>query len=74
MWSVLLWSGNAGQVKVSARSRTAADMQIDRVVMTASQLHLISQQILGPTFIPECDISRARYAKTDAMFVVNSYG
>ena len=74
MWSVLLWSGNADQVKVSARSRTAADMQIDRVVMTASQLHLFSQQILGPTFIPECDISHTRYAKTDAMFVVYSYG
>ena len=74
MWSVLLWSGNAGQVKVSARIRTAADMQIDRVVMTASQLHLFSQQILGPTLIPECDISHTRYAKTDAMFVVYSYG
>jgi hypothetical protein len=74
MWPVLLCSGNAGQVKVSARSRTATDMQIDRVVMTASQLHLFSQRILGPTFIPECDISHTRCAKTDAMFVVNSYG
>jgi hypothetical protein len=37
-------------------------------------LHLFSRQILGPTFIPECDISHTRYAKTDAMFVVYSYG
>jgi hypothetical protein len=42
--------------------------------MTASQLHFFSQRILRPTFIPECDISHTRYAKTDAMFVVNSYG
>ena len=74
MRSVLFCSGNTGQVKVSARSKTAADMQIDRVVMTASQLHFFSQRILGPTFNPECDISHIRYAKTDKMFVVNSYG
>jgi hypothetical protein len=74
MWSVLLCSGNAGHVKVSARSRTAADMQIDRVVMTACQLHLFSQRILRPTSIPECEISHTRYGKTETMFVVNSYG
>ena len=74
MRSVLFCSGNTGQVKVSARSRTAADMQIDRVVMTASQLHFFSQRIFGPTFNPQCDISHIRYAKTDKMFVVNSYG
>lgn len=71
---VLLRPGNAGQVNVIAKSSTAADMQSDRVVMTASQLHFFSQRILRPTFIPECDISHTRYAKTDAMFVVYSYG
>ena len=49
-------------------------MQIDRVVMTASQLHLFSQQILGPTPIPECEINHTRDTKTETMFVVNSYG
>src|SRR5262245_47251294 len=39
---VLLRPGNAGQAKVSAKSSTAADMQSDRVVMTASQLHFFS--------------------------------
>lgn len=70
---VLLRLGNAGHVKVIAKSNTAADMQNDRVVMTASQLHFFSQRILGPTAISECDVSHIHYAKIVTAIVVNSY-
>ena len=70
---VLLRPGNAGQVNVIAKSSTAADMQSDRVVMTASQLHFFSQPILRPASTRECDVSHIHSAKIATAAVVNSY-
>ena len=70
---MLLRLGNAGHVKVIAKSNTAADMQNDRVVMTASQLHFFSQQILKPASTRECDVSHIHSAKIATTAVVNSY-
>src|SRR5262245_36443995 len=70
---VLLRPGNAGQVNVIAKSSTAADMQSDRVVVTASQLHLFSQRILRPASTRECDVTHIHSAKFATAGVVNAY-
>ena len=70
---VSLRPGNAGQAKVIAKSSTAADMQSDRVVMTASQLHFFSQRILRPASTRECDVSHIHAVKIAMAAVVNSY-